>query len=196
MSRRVRSALPYRVRSILSGWWIDVRFRWCATRKIPFVLAFLAIGLAASLGAGFNRLSSSIAASKEYTANLNCLALNVYHEARGEPLAGQYAVAEVTMNRVASGRFPNTVCGAVYQKEWDYLRRRYVGAFSWTEFDQLPQPRGVQWARAWKVAETVYTGRHPPQLKGALYYHALYARPRWAGEKKRVAAIGRHVFYR
>src|SRR5882672_11161357 len=81
--------------------------------------------------------------------NLACLARNVYFEARGEPTAGQYAVAEVTMNRKASGRYPDTVCGVVYQKNWDPLRKRYVGAFSWTELGALPAPRGEEWERAW-----------------------------------------------
>ncbi|NIO43392.1 MAG: hypothetical protein GTO41_26515, partial [Burkholderiales bacterium] len=62
--------------------------------------------------------------AKNHAQELNCLALNVYHEARGEPMAGQYAVAEVTMNRVASRRYPNTVCKVVFQKKWDVLRGR------------------------------------------------------------------------
>ena len=128
--------------------------------------------------------------------NLDCLARNVYFEARGEPLAGQYAVAEVTMNRKASRRFPRTVCEVVYQQNWDPLRGRYVGAFSWTEFNSLPEPEGEHWRRAQEVAEAVYYGRQPPVLRGALYYHASYIRPDWAPEKKRVAQIGRHIFYR
>lgn len=196
MPRSARRALPSRVLSVVSGWWIDLRFRWSTTNKAPFVVVLLVAGISASLIAGFNHIAGAMSAAQERQKNLTCLALNVYHEARGEPLAGQYAVAEVTMNRVASGRFPGTVCGAVYQKEWDYLRKRYVGAFSWTEFDKLPRPSGQQWARAWRVAETVYSGGYTPRLKGALYYHALYARPSWSGEKRRVAAIGNHVFYR
>jgi len=191
MSRSVRS--PFR---ILSGWWVDARFYWCSTNKTPLLLAFLLVAIPAALVVGFNFLIASMSSSKALRQNLTCLALNVYHEARGEPLAGQYAVAEVTMNRVTSGRFPNSVCGAVYQKQWDYLRKRYVGAFSWTEFDRLPPPAGEQWERAWRVAETVYTGRRRPELKGALYYHAVYAHPSWSGEKRRVATIGNHVFYR
>src|SRR5882672_3004751 len=65
-----------------------------------------------------------------HAVNIACLARNVYFEARGEPEAGQYAVAEVTMNRKASGRYPNTVCGVVYERQ----------AFSWTAADILPEP--------------------------------------------------------
>lgn len=128
--------------------------------------------------------------------NLNCLARNVYFEARGEPVAGQYAVAEVTMNRKASPLYPRTICEVVYQKNWDPLRKRYVGAFSWTEFNSLPEPTGPEWERAWKIAEAVYYGVEPPRLEGALFFHATYIRPDWAKEKRRVARIGRHVFYR
>lgn len=128
--------------------------------------------------------------------NLTCLARNVYFEARGEPVAGQFAVAHVTMNRTASGRFPDSVCGVVYQKNWDPLRRRFVGAFSWTELDALPVPTAEEWERAWKVAEAVYYGHEPPVLEGALFFHATHIKPEWAKEKRRVARIGNHVFYR
>lgn len=122
--------------------------------------------------------------------------MNVYYEARGEPLLGQYAVAEVTMNRVASERYPDTVCEVVYQKRWDPLRKRHVGAFSWTEFDVVPHPEGEEWQRAWDVAKAVYYGERPPMLDGAVHYHATYIRPSWARGKQHIARIGRHVFYR
>jgi len=128
--------------------------------------------------------------------DLVCLAMNVYYEARGEPLLGQYAVAEVTMNRVASPRYPDTVCEVVYQKRWDPLRKREVSAFSWTEFDVVPHPEGEQWQVAWEVAKTVYNGERPPMLNGAVHYHATYIRPSWSRGKQHIAKIGRHVFYR
>src|SRR5205085_1277682 len=131
-----------------------------------------------------------------HNESLACLARNVYFEARGEPLAGQFAVAEVTMNRKASRLFPRTVCDVVYQQSWDPLRKRLVGAFSWTEFKKLPEPSGDEWQRAQQVAQAVYYNRYTPQLQGALYFHASYIRPDWAKEKRRVTRIGRHVFYK
>ena len=128
--------------------------------------------------------------------NLECLAKNVYYEARGEPPEGQYAVAEVTMNRRASRHYPATVCAVVHEKRWDAIRERYVGAFSWTEFYAVPEPAGEAWAFAQKVAADVYHGRAPPRVEGATYYHATYIKPSWARTQKRVAQIGRHVFYR
>jgi spore germination cell wall hydrolase CwlJ-like protein len=90
------------------------------------------------------------------------------------------------MNRVALAPPPRTVCSVVYQKS----------AFSWTDLAALPEPDGEAWERAQQVAEAVYYGRHEPRLEGALFYHADYVKPEWAKEKRRVARIGSHIFYR
>lgn len=129
------------------------------------------------------------------TLDLNCLAKNIYHESRGEPLDGQYAVAEVTMNRVASKHYPNTVCDVVYQERFDVIRRRNVSAFSWTELDLTGPVNQKIWERAWRVAEEVYDERAAPRAEGALFYHSKYIRPRWSRGKRRVARIGKHIFY-
>jgi spore germination cell wall hydrolase CwlJ-like protein len=121
-----------------------------------------------------------------HARNVDCLARNVYYEARGESLAGQYAVAQVTMNRRASLGYPKTVCEVVYQKD----------AFSWTAMENLDAPAGQSWLRATRVAQDVYYGRRPVELHGVLHYHATYVAPEWSKEKERVARIGRHVFYR
>ncbi len=127
--------------------------------------------------------------------DLTCLTKNIYHEARGEPIEGQYAVAEVTMNRVASKHYPNTVCDVVYQENFDVIRKRNVSAFSWTELDvTAPIDEGI-WKRTWKIAEDVYDERAKPRVKGALFYHSKYIRPRWSRGKRRIARIGRHIFY-
>jgi N-acetylmuramoyl-L-alanine amidase len=176
---------------LLSGWWNDARFCWHTTNKAPWIAALI-VGVAiTTFGALAYRLESNSSEKRELT----CLALNVYYEARGEPLAGKYAVAEVTMNRVVSRRYPGTVCEVVYEKRWDRLRKRYVGAFSWTEFDIIPHPEGQQWHMAKEVAEVIYFGRQPPRLNGALHYHATYIRPSWARGQQPVARIGGHVFY-
>ena len=133
--------------------------------------------------------------SKMDTRNLTCLALNVYHEARGEPEAGQYAVAKVTLNRVASKHYPNTICTVVYQKNWDRIRRRYVSAFSWTELPPVKTRDQKSWRRAWRIAETVYEDPSVSQLGGALFYHAKTIKPSWARRKKIAARIGKHIFY-
>ncbi|TLZ19962.1 MAG: hypothetical protein E6K26_04220, partial [Gammaproteobacteria bacterium] len=63
-------------------------------------------------------------------SDLRCLAENIYFEARGEPIAGQYAVAEVTLNRTQAQHFPHTVCEVVHETRWDPGRRRHVADFS------------------------------------------------------------------
>jgi N-acetylmuramoyl-L-alanine amidase len=177
---------------LLSGWRNDVRFFWHTRSKAPWIAALI-VGVAITT---FGALAYWLESNSSEKRELTCLALNVYYEARGEPLAGKYAVAEVTMNRVASRRYPGTVCEVVYEKRWDRLRKRYVGAFSWTEFDIIPHPEGEQWHQAREVAEAVYFGRQPPQLNGALHYHATYIRPSWTQGRQPIARIGGHVFYK
>lgn len=183
------------------GWQFRLAAWWFRVDKEAIVF----LGVLGALVALFGSALGGVAAYKEALhakalaaekQTLTCLARNVYFEARGEPLAGQYAVAEVTMNRKASPRYPDTVCEVVHQKRWDAIRGRYVGAFSWTEFDALDEPSGEEWEQAWKIAEAVYYGRAAPKLEGALFFHATYIRPSWAKEKQTVARIGRHVFYR
>jgi len=128
-------------------------------------------------------------------SDLICLARNIYHEARGEPTAGQHAVAEVTLNRVASRHFPDTVCDVVYEKRFDTGRNRLVGAFSWTELDSVSKPTGLAWRRAVRAAEAIYDKQQEPTVKGALFYHSDSIEPRWAREKKQVARVGSHIFY-
>lgn len=176
----------------VSRWRHALRLSWYVADKEPWIFAAVLVLIAAA----FVFALRAAYAHRDDRRNLACLARNVYFEARGEPPAGQYAVAEVTMNRKASGRYPDTVCGVVYQKNWDPLRKRYVGAFSWTEFDTLPAPAGEQWFQAWEVAEAVYYGHEPPVLDGAMYFHAVYIKPDWAKRKKPLARIGGHVFYK
>ena len=134
-------------------------------------------------------------AAEQRRTDLRCLAENVYFEARGEPLVGQFSVAEVTMNRVASGLFPDTVCDVVHAGRFDPVRDRFVGAFSWTAQQARPEPFGYEWRRAMAVASSVYDNQEGPLVDGALFYHADYVTPAWAHNKIRVARIGRHLFY-
>lgn len=168
-----------------------LRLLWYRTDKAAAVFALffgLVVGsLVFALSAVYADRDAKAASMREFHArSLDCLARNVYYEARGESSAGQYAVAEVTMNRKASPRYPKTVCEVVYQKE----------AFSWTELGVLEPPAGDAWLRAIQVAEDVYYQRRPPTLHGVLHFHATYVRPDWSKERQRVARIGRHVFYR
>lgn len=181
-----------RLVSFFSRQWQRLGRRWYVADKTPWVVAGIVVGVVGV----FALLFYSLLSDEIDRRSLRCLALNIYFEARGEPSAGRYAVAEVTMNRVASSRYPDSVCAVVYEKRWDRLRRRYVSAFSWTEFDTVPDPLGDDWREAWRIAEDVYYGRHEPIVDGALLFHAAYIRPSWARDRKPVARIGRHLFYR
>jgi spore germination cell wall hydrolase CwlJ-like protein len=128
--------------------------------------------------------------------DIRCLAENVYFEARGEPLNGQYAVAEVTINRLRSPYFPKTICGVVHDTRWDPLRRRFTAHFSWTQMQDRGEPWGPLWQQSMAVATAVINDTYMPIVPDALYYHADSVQPYWANAKRSVAKIGSHVFYR
>lgn len=176
----------------------SLRYSWYGWEKEN--LAFFgvlggAVALLGSFGWFAYADHARLVAAERRQADLTCLAQNIYFEARGEPLEGQYAVAEVTMNRVASPRYPDSVCDVVHQRHWSARSRRYIGAFSWTELESLPRPKGPAWQRARSIAEAVYDDRHTPKVAGALFYHADYVQPAWANELQPVAEIGSHIFY-
>lgn len=126
--------------------------------------------------------------------DLRCLALNIYHEARSEPEAGQIAVALVTLNRVASSRFPGSICAVVKQGG---SKKRHRCQFSWwcDGRSDRPTDQGA-WRRAMEVARRVLEDAVPDPTRGALYYHASYVKPSWSRAYNRTARIGRHLFYR
>lgn len=163
-----------------------------------YVLLALLAALLAGVGFGVVHLAQTgharTLAEQQRRNELRCLAENVYYEARGEPEAGRYAVAEVTLNRVASPGFPDSVCAVVHQRRLDPVRRRYVGAFSWTETAQR-RPYGAAWNGAVAVATASYDARQPARVPGALYYHARSVKPRWAAARQPLTTIGNHVFY-
>ncbi len=195
------SALFYQARNWPLVWRGRLVFYWFKRNKgsIAFFamlgLPFVALGLFGYF-AYADQLAVRIEAARQRATDLRCLAENVYYESRGEPLQGQYAVAEVTLNRVASPYFPDTICEVVHEARWDPIRRRMVGAFSWTELDDRRSPRGAAWREAKAAATAVYDRRHTPVVPRALYYHATYIKPSWARTKKSVATVGNHVFYR
>ena len=136
------------------------------------------------------------ARARQRVDDLQCLAENIYFEARGEPLAGQYAVAEVTLNRTHARNFPRTICAVVHETRWDPARRRHTADFSWTELGALTPEEGPAWKQAMAVASAAYDELSPSLVPEALYYHATSVRPDWARSRRAVATIGNHIFYR
>lgn len=134
------------------------------------------------------------------TKELECLATNIYHEARNEGMTGQRAVAWVTLNRVESPSYPNTVCGVVYQAELNEngipLRNRC--SYSWFCDGKSDE---VTDQAAWNVAEVVAAevmakyGKETDPTNGAIMYHAHYVTPYWASSYDKQARIDSHIFY-
>jgi len=142
----------------------------------------------ALLGAGAALVISVRAESAGVDRDLNCLALNVYHEARNQPLEGQLAVAHVTLNRIDDPSFPSTVCEVVF-------RARH---FSWTNdpVKRTESPReAVAWEAAQRVARIALADRDGDPVQGSTYFHLASVSPEWASSLQRVRQIGDHVFY-
>jgi len=124
---------------------------------------------------------------------ISCLALNIYHEARGEPDVGKLAVGHVVLNRVLSSRFPSTVCKVVQQGG---ELRRYRCQFSWWCDGRSDKPRNKRdWQRSSELALAVYWGQTEDPTDGALWYHADYVSPDWRNDFVQGPTIGRHIFY-
>lgn len=122
-----------------------------------------------------------------------CLTEALYFEARGETVKGQFAVAEVIMNRVKSARFPGSLCSVINQG----TGRKYQCQFTYTcdgYAEVISEPRA--YTQVSKVARAVLDGRAPLLTDGATYYHTTAVSPRWSRIFTRTAKIGVHLFYR
>jgi spore germination cell wall hydrolase CwlJ-like protein len=130
----------------------------------------------------------------EVEKSLDCLAMNVYREAGHEPFEGKVAVAQVTLNRVNSNKFPRDVCAVVYQKT--RFTERVICQFSWY-CDSKHRNRPVDdeaYEESYRVAKMVFLEDFRLEsIRNALYYHADYVDPNW--KLKRIAKIGTHIFY-
>lgn len=126
-------------------------------------------------------------------ANWACLTEALYFEARGEILKGQFAVAEVIMNRVKSARYPDNICGVINQG----TGRKYQCQFTYT-CDGNPDTirEKAAYENVGKVARAVIDGLAPSLTSGATHYHTTAVRPKWSRVYDKTAAIGVHVFYR
>ena len=126
------------------------------------------------------------------TAELLCLALAVYYEARSEPLLGQAAVAEVVLNRVESPNFPETICDVVKQGGTE----RYRCQFTYWCDGKTENPRHrLAWRRAKVVAKLTQAGVIRTSADRATHYHADYVKPYWRTRLEPVTVIGLHHFY-
>ena len=124
----------------------------------------------------------------ELAPYMKCLAQAVYFEARGEPIAGQLAVARVVINRTASGLYPSDYCSVVTQRaQFSFVRNGRIPAA-----DESSQA----WLRAKAIAQIAHQELWESEAGDALFFHATYVRPSWARQKTQLAKIDTHVFYR
>lgn len=161
-------------------------------------------------------LSAKISESDiNFDNELTCLALNLYHEARSEKTAGMWAVGDVTINRVKSISFPNTICGVVkqgkYKESWKtarypdlseeeriYYPRRGMCQFSWWCDGKSDIPEEIDsWYRALDIARLMIDNEIGLGLTdGADHYHADYIDPSWNDHMILITTIGNHKFYK
>ena len=141
-----------------------------------------------------SRMPQHMITAEQRMKELDCLTRNIYWEAASEPFEGKVGVAQVTLNRVESGKFAPTVCGVVYQKNVFY--EKVVCQFSWfceTTHKIRPIHKPL-WKESEEVAKRVLLeGFRLPSLENALFYHADYVSPGW--KLPRIEKIGRHIFY-
>lgn len=136
--------------------------------------------------ATLSQLVALHAGSETSSREEECLAGAVYFEAKGEPLDGQLAVAQVIMNRARSGRFPSSVCGVVFQPS----------QFSFVRGNRFPPiaRSSHYWQQAVAIAKIASNDMWDSTAGSALYFHARRVSPGW--RLSRIATIGNHVFYR
>lgn len=131
-----------------------------------------------------------------------CLSLGIYHEARGESIEGQAAVAQVILNRARSKAYPSSICGVIYQNAYKLNRCQF--SFTCDRVSDFPRDE-KSWRRAIKLSEALLCANcsHAERsvLKSiapfhrATHYHATYVRPVWARKLRLVGRIGTHIFF-
>lgn len=142
----------------------------------------------------------AISYSKSFLAGLpaakgddqwECLAKALYFEARGESVKGQFAVAEVILNRVNSPRYPATICSVVHQGG----RKGCQFSFTCDRHPDKIREKGA-WVQAGKIARLMIDGAPRALTDGATHFHTRQVRPAWSRKFPRTAEIGAHLFYR
>ena len=183
------------------------------------VVAIVAMTMAHSIQAQEPLKRPSVIGSFYTKEDVECMAKNIYFESRSDNMAGQFAVADVVLNRVKDKRYPNTVCDVIYdgpiKEKWktkqypdlpdskrEYVPLRHKCQFSWYcdgKKDEIPRYDNDAWERAQLVAGYIlYSGEYLGITEGATHYHATYVSPNWRHDRgmQLVGRIGSHIFYR
>jgi spore germination cell wall hydrolase CwlJ-like protein len=163
--------------------------------SIAVIASMVAIGVdSADARSNFNEIeiNDTEVAKLQYfetSKQIDCLAENIYFEARGESHLGQMAVAWVTLNRVQDPNFPDTICEVVWED----------GQFSWTNDGKSDNPEDpIAWMDARTTAWLIYNSmdQQIDPTDGATMFHASYVRPKWRHDYKLTSRIDNHVFYK
>jgi len=135
-----------------------------------------------------HELVGDMPVAEPLSPDMRCLAQAIYFEARGEPLAGQLAVARVVINRTASHLYPSDYCSVVTQR----------GQFSFVKKGRIPRVNESSraWLRAKALAQIAHQDLWESEAGEALFFHATYVKPSWARRRTQLARIDTHVFYR
>jgi len=175
---------------------------WSSVLFKTFGFLIIAMALVTVTGNRFTQLQNEVrelppsyVSAAERTRDLECLTRNIYWEASSEPFESKTGVAQVTINRLNSGKFANSICGVVYQKNIFY--EKVVCQFSW--FCETNYKTRTVNAGAWKESEEVakkvlLENFRLPSLKDALFFHATTVSPGW--QKEKLATLGNHIFYK
>jgi len=145
------------------------------------------------------RIQQEVVVERDKTVDkkeLDCMASNIYFEASTQERIGKIGVAQVTMNRVRSPEFPNSVCEVVFQGPKN-KKHKHLCQFSWY-CDGKPDI--IRSKRMWReciyIAKYVMLGGVPDITKKSTHYHADYVRPWWAKKMEKTVKLGDHIFYR
>ena len=136
---------------------------------------------------------------EEKKKQIEWLAMNIYHEARSEPTVGKIAVAWVTVNRVNTEQYPDTVCGVVYDAVLDSNGnpKRNQCQFSWYCDGRSDTTNDKDaWYESLEIATLVYYSKRFDPTDGAIMYHAVYVSPYWTDDFDRTVRIDEHIFYK
>ena len=164
------------------------------------------LSVACVAGMGYTAYAETVSlkqaqAQEEYKEQHYCMSLNLYHEARSESALGQKAVGFVTLNRVQSNRYPDTICDVVYQAKRDSNGNpiRNKCQYSWFCDGKSDKPRDKEsWEVAKQIAHEVMQsyGITEDVTGGATMYHASYVSPYWKSSYEKTVRIDTHVFYK
>ena len=187
--------------------------------KTKFLIAAISIAaISIAMSTSFPTEGKTTSTEPNYThaESVQCLALNVYHEARDQGTAGLFGVTAVVLNRVNDKRFPNTICEVVYQgptrESWKTRKHKNLPAderiyypikhkcqFSWYCDGKNDTPHNKEkYQEVLDLVEAILYNElsYVDITDGALFYHADYVTPGWAKTKQRTVEIEDHIFYR